>query len=164
MEQAELISKFLTLIANKEYDTIEKMVYAYPFLEESDDYKRLKEEIDKKIREAEKKAFEGELDQVAKILGELLNSEIYRNKIKNIIKAAYLNQLLKLLVKVSKDKKHTPLLIRGVNNYVAYFGFDNEVEDIINKAKKIGVEVELKSMEPYKKIDYTKLPKYIWEA
>jgi len=164
IEDAEIISKFISLIASKNYDQIEKMVYNYPFLEDSDDYKRLKKDIDEKIKAAEKEAFEGEIAKVAQILKDILNSELYRQRVLNIIKSAYLNQLLKLLIQIAKTNKGKKQFIKGVNNYISYFGFDNEIEDLVQKAKALALEVPIKSMEKSRNLDFNNLPQYIWEA
>ncbi len=158
IEKVNVTSNFLRIMASKNYDMIEKFVNSHPFLEESEDYQKLKEEIQRKFALAEKEALEGNVKNISTVLGDLINSEIYKNKIIQIIRSAYLNQLLNALKSKEFDK-----VKKGVKNYIAYFGTDNEIEDIIKIGKKLGVEFDINSFEPSKILSLHSLPHLIWE-
>ncbi|WP_457564167.1 hypothetical protein, partial [Caminibacter sp.] len=158
-KEAEILSMFLNAIANKEYDLIEKLTYEYPFLMENEDYKEMKNKISQKFKLAEKEAMEGNIAKLREILGDLNNSLIYKHKIENIIKSAYLNQLMDLLVKKDEAK-----LQKGIENYIAFFGLDNEIEDILKIAKRLGLNVKLTNTEKSRFLDFERLSDFIWET
>jgi hypothetical protein len=158
IEKSKYYSSFLSYLANKNHDMIEKMIYEAPFLEDSEDYKRYEGEVKEKFKIAENEAINGSVSAIKRILGDLLNSKVYRSKASQIIKSAYLNQLLDAL-----KKKDAQKVQKGVRNYVAYFGLDNEVEDIIKIAKKLGINVTLSSTDATKLLDFDSLPDFIWE-
>jgi len=156
IKKSNLYSSFLNALANKEYDLVEKMVSENAFLEDSDDYLMFKRMTTDKFKQAEKEALSGNIDKVSTILNDLLHSSIYKHRAEQIIKSAYLNQLLNAV----KDKEK---IQKGVNNYISYFGYDNEIEDIIKKAKFYKTEPIIKSLEKSRLIDFDNLPKFIWE-
>ncbi len=158
IKEANILSNFLSALANNEYDVIEKMAFEYPFLTENEDYIEFKNKITQKFKLAENEAMKGNIKKVSEILGDLYKSNIFKSKIENLIKSAYLNQLLGILVKKDKEK-----LQKGVDNYIAYFGFDNEIEDIIKMAKKLGMNLEIKNTEKSRFLDFNNLPNFIWE-
>ncbi|GAB6045142.1 hypothetical protein JCM11957_07400 [Caminibacter profundus] len=156
IKKSNIYSSFLNALANKEYDLVEKMVSENAFLEDSDDYLMFKRMTTDKFKQAEKEALSGNIDKVSTILNDLLHSSIYKHRAEQIIKSAYLNQLLNAV----KDKEK---IQKGVNNYISYFGYDNEIEDIIKKAKFYKTEPIIKSLEKSRLIDFDNLPKFIWE-
>jgi len=158
LQKAKVFLSFLSAIANHNYDLIEKMVYEYPFLEESDDYINLKRAIQEKFKKAEKAVSLGDVENILKSLKDLLNVKIYQSKIQNLIKSAYLNQLLNALSQKDKNK-----IEKGINNYISLFGYDNEIEDIIKMANKLKLNPVIKSLEQTKLFDFESLPKFIWE-
>ena len=158
INKAKIMTSFLSAIANKDYAMIEKLVYEYPFLEESEDYLRFKHSIQDKFKRAEKAVSEGNIKGIISDLKDLASVKIYEKKIENLIKAAYLNQLLSVLKEKEKSK-----LERGINNYISLFGYDNEIEDIIKMANKLLLNPTIKSTEKTRLFDIESLPDFIWE-
>jgi hypothetical protein len=158
INKAKIMTSFLSAIANKDYEMIEKLVHEYPFLGESEDYLKLRHLLKNKFKQAEKAASDGDIKGIVLNLKDLANVKIYEKKIENLIKAAYLNQLLNVLKEKEKSK-----LERGINNYISLFGYDNEIEDIIKMANKLLLNPTIKSMEKTKLFDIESLPDFIWE-
>ena len=158
-QEANVLSKFLNAIANKDYDLVEKLVFEYPFLNDTDDYKAFKSSVVQKFKQAEKEAMQGNIAGLKEILEDLYKSSIYKHKIENIIKSAYLNQLMDALI-----KKETEKVQKGVENYISFFGIDNEIEDILKIAKKLALDIMIKNTEKSRFLDFERLSDFIWEA
>jgi WD40 repeat protein len=158
IKKATVFSSFLSAVANNDFATVEKLIHEYPFLEESEDYLRFKRSIQDKFKKAERAVSEGDIKGVIDSLKELAKVKIYSTKIENLIKAAYLNQLLNALSK--KEKQH---IEKGINNYISLFGYDNEIEDIVKMANKLKLNPTIKSMEKTRLFDIESLPDFIWE-
>ncbi len=157
IKKAKIYSAFLNALANKEYDLVEKMVLEYPFLEESEDYEKLQRNISSKFKQAEKYSSSGNVKAIKNLLKGLSYSTLFKNRVLNILKSAYLNQLLEVLIGKDESK-----LKKGVNNYISYFGKDNEIEDIIKMAKKLGIEIK-PDLEKSRFAEFDSLPDFIWE-
>ena len=158
-QEANVLSKFLNAIANRDYDLVEKLVFEYPFLNDTDDYKAFKSSVVQKFKQAEKEAMQGNILGLKEILEDLYKSSIYKHKIENIIKSAYLNQLMDALI-----KKETEKVQKGVENYISFFGIDNEIEDILKIAKKLALDIMIKNTEKSRFLDFERLSDFIWEA
>ncbi len=158
IKKANVYAIFLNALAEHKYDNIEKMVLENEFLNESDDFIRYKVGINKKFKNAEKEALNGNVSDIKNILGDLTKSNIYRSKIENLIKSAYLNQLLNILV-----KKDTEKLQKGIENYISFFGLDNEIDDIMKMSKKLAMNIGIKNSEKSRFLDFEALPEFIWE-
>ena len=164
-EKARIFSIFLNSVSKKDIDTIEKSVMDYPFLEETEDYKNFKEEINDRFSSAERYSVKGDVVQIKEILNPFSQSKIYKNRMKQIFKATYLNQLVSLLANYSKTKNKTigNRVLKGIKNYLLLFGMDNEIGDLIEKAKKLKLtasfEVDTKPLE----LDFKDYPTMIWE-
>jgi hypothetical protein len=158
INKAKIMTSFLSAIANKDYALVEKLVYDHPFLEEIEDYLKFKRSIQDKFKKAEKAVSKGDIKGVILNLKDLANVKIYEKKIENLIKAAYLNQLLNVLKEKEKSK-----LEKGINNYISLFGYDNEIEDIIKMANKLLLNPTIKSTEKTRLFDIESLPDFIWE-
>jgi hypothetical protein len=158
-QEANVLSKFLNAIANRDYDLVEKLVFEYPFLNDTDDYKAFKSSVVQKFKQAEKEAMQGNIAGLKEILEDLYKSSIYKHKIENIIKSAYLNQLMDALI-----KKETEKVQKGVENYISFFGIDNEIEDILKIAKKLALDIMIKNTEKSRFLDFERLSDFIWEA
>jgi WD40 repeat protein len=158
INKAKIMSTFLSAIANKNYELIEKLVHEYPFLGESEDYLRFKRSIKNKFKKAERAVSEGNIKGIIDSLKDLAKVKLYSTKIENLIKAAYLNQLLNVLKEKEKSK-----LEKGINNYISLFGYDNEIEDIVKMANKLKLNPTIKSMEKTRLFDIESLPDFIWE-
>ena len=158
IKKAKVYMNFLNALSNNNFDLIEKMVIDYPFLIDTNDYQDYKKNVTNKFKQVEKYSAFGDVENILKIIKDLLKSKTFYYKIIGLIKSAYLNQLLKLLQKKDKSK-----LEKGINNYISYFDMDNEIKDIINIANKLNLNIKVTSSEKNKLIDLEFMPKFIWE-
>jgi hypothetical protein len=168
-KQATLLSEFHRLLAKHDYNMIEKFVKEHPFLEDVDDYKALEREWRNKLQEAEVYASNGEIQKILNILNDYIKVSDKRFKIGQLIRSAYLQQILSLIIKIFKGEKipnANELLQKAFENYIKIFGFDIEISDLVEKAKKLKINVDLSGI---KEGDITtwhmhKLPDKIWEG
>jgi soluble cytochrome b562 len=166
-EKAKILMEFQRLIAQRNYQLIFDYVKKYPFLEEVDDYKILFKEIQNRIIEAEKYAAKGDVEGILKTLEDLVDVREYYLRILNLIKSAYYHQIIFLLTRKLKGEKVDELIKKGIKNYVNLFGVDLEIKDLIEKAKKLKVSVEIKEEideeNHLPNINLNKLPIKIYE-
>lgn len=142
-EKATVLMDFQRLLAMKDYHAVFEYVKMYPFLEETSDYKLFQQEINAKLRLAEKYAAKGDVEGIFKSVGDLVKIKEYSMRIANLIKSAYLQQIISLLAAKLKGEKTDVLIQKAVKNYVNLFGFDLEIGDLIEKAKKLKVNIDL---------------------
>ncbi len=158
IKQAKVYMNFLSALSNNNYDLVEKLVIENPFLYDSEDYNKYKQNINKFFKKAEEFSKNADIKNILDSLKEVLNSKIYFHKILGLIKSAYLNQLLNALKEKNKEK-----IQRGINSYISYFGIDNEIKDIINIANKLKLNPKISTTEQTKLIDFNSLPDFIWD-
>ncbi|GAX87865.1 conserved hypothetical protein [Lebetimonas natsushimae] len=145
-EQARVLMDFQRLLAMKDYHAVFENVKMYPFLEETSDYKLFQQEINAKLIKAEKYAAKGDIEGILKSVGDLVKIKEYSIRIANLIKSAYLQQIISLLGKKIKGEKTDALIQKGIKNYINLFGFDLEIGDLIEKAKKLKVNINLENI------------------
>jgi len=141
--KAEILANFIQLIANKEYDKVYEYVKKEPFLEEIEDYKHLEEIWEQKIEEAEKYSAKGDVEHILKSLEHYMKIKEKLPKIGELIKSAYLYQLLEKL----KTEVDDQTIEKGFKNYIKIFGVDLEVSDLITLAKKSGRKIDFSNIE-----------------
>ena len=73
---------------------------------------------------------------------------------------------MSLLIKAVKTQKGFDLLKRGVINYINLFGADPEIGDILDKMKKLHINVNLEGVQEGDPsgIYNRNLPDKIWES
>ena len=164
-EQANILLMFQRVLATNDLNKIESVVKKYPFLEEVEDYKNIEKIWKDKFYKAEIYSAKGDVLGILDELKDYMQVEDKRIKIGQLIKSAYLYQLLSLLSKQAKKKNVSNLIKKGIKNYIKLFGFDIEIGDIIEKAKKLNINIDLSNI---KEGDLTtwhhyNIPKKIWE-
>jgi len=164
-EEAKILAEFQRLLALKDYEKILKFVEKYPFLEENEEFKQLEKEWKNIFNKAEAYAFKGEISKVLNIAQKYMNIKEKRMAIAQLIKSAYLQEIISLIAKAKKGVNVKEYFEKGIKNYIKIFGFDLEINDLIEQAKKIGLSVDLEGIEEgdIKEFYLHKLPNRIWE-
>ena len=157
--EAKNIMNFLLYLANKDYDKVEDLVNTYPYLEKLDDYQRFIKEYKKLINEGERYAVTGNIEKIKEIYKDYINYRMFKNLVYQLIKRAYLNQIMTAL----KEKDFNKIK-RGIKNYIKLFGFDNEIGDLIKMAKKLGVDLIIDEYEKSVDVPFSSLPDKITEV
>jgi len=158
IQKAKTISNFLYHLASSDYDTIEEYINKYNYLENLEDYKRFIKKYKEMIEEAEQYALLGNVKLLKEKFAKFIKFKIIKNMLINLLKRAYLNQIITLF-----KEKDTNKIIKSIKNYLALFGFDNEVGDIIKSAKKNGIKFNIENYEKSADIPFESLPDFIWE-
>ena len=164
-EKANILLIFQRVLATNDLNKIEKLVKEHPFLEEVKDYKNIEKIWQEKFQKAEVYSANGDVENILNELKEYLQVKDKTIKIGQLIKSAYLYQLLSLLVKQAKGKNVSDLIKKGIKNYIKLFGFDIEVGDIIEKAKQLKIDIDLSNVKEGDLITWHhyNVPKKIWE-
>ena len=153
IKKAKNISNFLLYIANKDYDKVEELVDKYPYLEELEDYKKFMNEYKKMLHSGEVYAIKGDVASLKKLFAPFVNYSLFRSMVYQLIKRAYLNQIMSLFKKKELEK-----IARGIKNYIKLFGFDNEIGDLSKMAKKLGANFVIEDYEKSVDIPFSSLP------
>lgn len=157
-KEAKNILNFLLFIANKDYDKVEQMVNTYSYLEELDDYKKFMQNYKELISQGEKYAILGDISKLKELFSPYVHYEIFRNRVNQFTKRAYLNQIISLFKKNDLEK-----IVKSIKNYIKLFGFDNEIGDLIKLAKKKGAKLSIDNYEKELNMPFSSLPDKIWE-
>ncbi len=160
--EANILANFMQLVANKDYDKVYSFVKQEPFLEENIIFQNLEKQWEKKIKEAEKFSSNGDVEHILSSLKHYMKIKDKLPKIGELIKAAYLYQILSRL---KQENNKNEDLERGFRNYIKIFGLDMEISDLIDMAKKAGYDIKLDSLEEGNKFYWYKkhLPSNIFE-
>jgi tetratricopeptide (TPR) repeat protein len=145
-EKAQILMDFQRILATKNYHAIFEYVNMYPFLEDVNDYKLLLQEINDKLRVAEKYAAKGDVEGILESVGDLIKIKEYSLRIANLIKSAYLQQIISLLAEKLKGKKVDGYIKKAIKNYINLIGYDLEIGDLIEKAKKLKIDIDLEGV------------------
>jgi len=143
IHEANILANFIQFIAHKEYDKVYEYVKNEPFLEETKDYKHLEAMWENKVKEAEQYSAKGDVEHILKSLEHYMKIKEKLPKIGELIKSAYLYQLLKKL----KTKTNDKTIEKGFKNYIKIFGLDLEISDLITLAQKSGRKLDLTNIE-----------------
>lgn len=133
IKKAQTMANFIRLIADKSYNKVYKYVKDEPFLEDIEDFKILEEKWLSTLKKAELSAANGNVEEILELMKNFMKIEEKLPKIGETVKSAYLYQILEYL-KTGKLRKAT--LEKAFMSYVSIFGFDAEVMDLIDRAKK----------------------------
>jgi len=159
-EKANVLANFMKLIANKEYEKVYEYTKQYHFLEDIDLFINLEKTWNKKISEAEKWSAKGKVNHILESLKHYMKIKEKLPKIGELIKSAYLYQIVSHFKKV--DDKH---LENAFKNYIRIFGIDSEIADLIELAQKQKRNINLNNIEEGNKNYWYKqqLPNNIFE-
>ena len=165
IKEAKILMDFQRLIAAKNYKLIFDYVKNYPFLEDVIDYKELQNQIKEKIKIAEEYASKGDIEGIIKNVGDLFKIKEYEIRIANLIKSAYLQQIIHLLTLKLKGKNVEAKILKAFKEYIRLFGFDLEISDLVEKAKRLKVNVDLSNLSQgdISTLMNKKLPSKIYE-
>jgi len=163
-QKAKVYSTFLSYLSQRDVDSIEKMVSDYPFLEESEDYLEYKKEVKERFKKAEEAATKGDAKTLKAILAPYFDSQIYKNRIKQLLKSAYLHELMPYIAKFAKTKNKAlgEKIAKGIKNYIELFGVDNEIEDMINMMKQLKVKIPYDESSEPKNLSIEEFPDSIF--
>ena len=163
--QANILLEFQRILATHDLNLIETFVKDHPFLEDVEDYQNIEREWREKLQKAEIYAAKGNVLDILNELQDYINLKDKRTKIGQLIRSAYLQQIMSVLVKASKGQNVGKYFEKAVKNYIKLFGFDMEISDLIEKAKKIKLEVNLENVPEgdMNTWNHYKLPEKIWE-
>jgi hypothetical protein len=144
LHKANVLVNFMKYIANKEYDKVYKYVKQEPFLENVDDFKKLEDEWQKKVAIAEEYSAKGDVAHIIDSLKNYMKIEEKIPKITEIIKTAYLYQILEKLKSENLDNE---VVQKAFNRYIKLFGLDPEIGDIIEFSKKAGYKLDFSNIQ-----------------
>jgi len=150
--EATILANFMKIVANKEYDKVYEYVQKEPFLEELDVYKELEQSWYDKISKAEVYSSKGDVKSILESLKHFMKIKEKLPKIGELIKAAYLYQLLEKL----KTEVPDEVIEKGFRNYIKVFGLDLEVSDLITLAKKSGRKLDFSNITEGDKFSWYK--------
>jgi hypothetical protein len=150
LNKANVLVKFMNYMANKEYDKIYEYVKKEPFLEEVEDFKKLEDEWYKRVEIAEEYSAKGDVEHILESLKNYIKIEDKLFKIGELIKSAYLYQILNNL----KNKVDNEKLQKAFNRYIKIFGIDPEIGDLINLAKKAGYKLDFSNIHEGDKFNW----------
>ena len=164
-KKAKILLTFYRLLAAKDLHAIEKYVIEYPFLEDVEDYQKIEREWREKLEKAEVYASNGDVNKILDELSDYMKISDKRIKIGQIVRSAYLQQIISLLVKAVKGENVKEYFEKAVRNYIKLFGFDMEISDLIEKAKRLKMDIDFSDVEEgdLTKWHLYKLPEKIWE-
>ena len=158
-EEANNISNFLLYLANKDFDKVEEMIEKYPYLEKLDDYQKFIRNYKNIISEGERYAVGGDVAKLKNLFKDYIKYEVFQNLVYQLVKRAYLNQIMSFLKQKNLNKA-----LRGIKNYIKLFGFDNEIGDLSQMAKKLGAKFTIENYEKSVNIPFSSLPDNIVEV
>ena len=158
IQKAKTISNFLYYLANGDFDTVEDYLNKYSFLETLKDYQEFMRKYKNMIYEAEQYALLGDVKTLKEKFSKMAKYKTVREMLLNLVKRAYLNQIITLFKDKELDK-----ITKSIKNYIALFGFDNEIGDLLKMAKKNGAKIILENYEKSVDIPFESLPDFIWD-
>lgn len=151
-DQAGLLNKY-AISAQKFMDAYEDNQFneAYTILDENPFLIELKEakELEKRWRnmiiQCEDLAFNADIKSIKETLGEFFTLKSRTNRIGSILKTAYLIQIKKYS---TSQKVSNSDIIKALSTYIIMFSFDQEIEIIIRKLRKLrNLELDLGEKE-----------------
>ncbi|GAB6074433.1 WD40 repeat domain-containing protein [Nautilia lithotrophica] len=163
--KAKTLLEFHRVLATHDLNLIENYVKEHPFLEDVEDYQEIEKEWRDKLQKSEIFAAKGNVKEILNELNDYMKIKDKRIKIGQIVKSAYLQQIISLLARAMKGQNVSKYFEKAVKNYIKLFGFDMEISDLIDKAKKLKLDIDLSNIQEgdLTKWHLYKLPEKIWE-
>ena len=100
----------------------------------------------------------GDIKTLKEKFSKLAKYKTVRELLMSLVKRAYLNQIMALF-----KEKDLAKIEKSIKNYIALFGFDNEIGDLLKLAKKNGAKIILENYEKSADIPFESLPDNIWD-
>jgi len=146
IKKAQILMDFQRLLASKDLKAIFNYVKNNDFLEDVIDYKEFQNEIKEKLRLAEEFSAKGDIEGILKVSEDLFKIKEYEIRIANLIKSSYLQQIIHLLTLKLKGQKVEDKIAKAFKNYISFFGYDFEISDLIEKAKRLKINIDLSNV------------------
>jgi len=164
-QKARLLLQFHRILATHDLNLIENYVKDHPFLEDVEDYQAIEKEWRDKLQKSEIYAAKGNVKEILNELSDYIKMKDKRIKIGQIVRSAYLQQIISLLAKAVRGQDVSKYFEKAVKNYIKLFGFDMEISDLIEKAKRLKMDIDFSDVEEgdLTKWHLYKLPEKIWE-
>jgi len=164
-QKARLLLQFHRILATHDLNLIENYVKDHPFLEDVEDYQAIEKEWRDKLQKSEIYAAKGNVKEILNELSDYIKMKDKRIKIGQIVRSAYLQQIISLLAKAVRGQDVSKYFEKAVKNYIKLFGFDMEISDLIEKAKRLKMDIDFSNVEEgdMTKWHLYKLPEKIWE-
>jgi hypothetical protein len=161
--EANVLVNFMKLIANKEYDKVYEYVEKEPFLENVERFQILEKGWQSKIERAEMYSAKGEVKHILSSLKNYMKMKDKLPKIAELVKSAYLYQIL---AKLKEENVPDAVIEKGIKKYIEIFGLDFEVGDLIELAKKAGYKLDFTGVVEGDKFNWYKknLPDNLFES
>ena len=161
--EANVLVNFMKLIANKEYDKVYEYVAKEPFLENVERFQILEKGWQSKIEKAEIYSAKGKVKHILSSLKNYMKIKDKLPKIAELIKSAYLYQIL---AKLKEENVSDSTIQKGIKKYIEIFGLDSEVGDLIELAKKVGYKLDFTGVIEGDKFNWYKkeLPDNLFES
>ena len=151
LHKANILVNFMSYIANKQYDKVYEYVKKEPFLEEIEDFKNLEDEWQKRVSIAEEYSSKGDVAHIIETLKNYMSIKEKLSKIGELIKSAYLYQIIERLKTKNIDDE---TIQKAFNKYIQIFGIDPEIGDIIEFAKKAGYHLDFSNVKEGDKFNW----------
>ncbi len=157
--------KFFTSYAQKDYDTMLKIVNEAPFLEDSAEFIKFNEQWKTQLNLAELYVAKGNIKGILASIGKFKNIGARVDKIGYVISTAYIQQL-SLIAKKYTEKRS--LILKCINQYINIFGVDDNILAFLDYLKNVYAieytETQLQTTLPsYSRWVKMELPEKIFE-
>jgi len=126
--------KFMKVYESKTYEKAYALLDENPFLIELSEAEELEEKWKKLVEKSEEFAFKGDIKAIKETMGSFFLFPTRANRIGTLLKTAYLVQIKKY---ASSSKLTNADIIKALNLYITLLSYDNEIEVIIKKLKKL---------------------------
>ncbi len=136
-----------------------KIIDEYPLLMGFDEARKLEKDWSSIVYNAEELAAKGDMTSIKNIFSHYMDLETRRPKIGELAKIAYLAQFRKAMIFEYKDEEGYK---DAVLKYIFMFGFDDELEEIVDQLKKdFGINLMLgeNQKEKNRQVDWYNITK-----
>jgi len=142
IEEIDTRLEFENVLQSKNLDSILSMVKENPYLESYPAIKEIEKKWSSVVFQAQELASHGEIDEVLQIIGDFNNVKVKYRQIANIFKIAYLSDLHNTVIDNADHISIViPLLKRGIEKYISFFGNDQEIKDLVEEIRSKGGEI-----------------------
>jgi len=149
LKEIEIHSSFQTLLRSSDLNQILEMVETHSYLKNYPEVIKIDNRWKDVVFKAQELASYGEIDKVLKTLEEFNSVKVKFRKIANIFKIAYLSDLHNTVADNQEELSIViPILKRGIEKYLLYFGKDQEIKDLVEEIRNTsGEKIDLFQFE-----------------